>query len=244
MQFLKYTIIGVFGTTQVFCEAWSSVALDIGLDKDYAIRHEEEVITERPKNFVEGLGFGARSALQAFPEATIGFFTRPVIEANRSGVKGFGIGLYEGIMGIPIKLLSGALDLIAKTSEGVKNTARIFEAKQKKGRVRMPRTFYGLQRRIKNFSEDDAFIVSNVLCQIKRGEFALDHFIDMKLIRTASDNGSPHFLLLSEENLFLIEASQKALVWHIEYKHITEIKNMQNGLLISLKEDEDYAGRA
>lgn len=71
----------------------------------------------------------------------------------------------------------------------------------------MPRVFYGIQRRIKGFSEDDAFIVSNVLCQIKRGEFALDHFIDMKLIRTASDNNTPHFLLLSEENLFLIEAS-------------------------------------
>lgn len=71
----------------------------------------------------------------------------------------------------------------------------------------MPRTFYGMQRRIKAFSEQDAFIVSNVLCQIKRGEFANDHYIDMKLIKTSSDNRAPHFLLLSEENLFLIEAS-------------------------------------
>ena len=55
----------------------------MGLDKDYAIRHEEEVITERPKNFVEGLGFGARSALASIPEATVGFFTRPVIETTR-----------------------------------------------------------------------------------------------------------------------------------------------------------------
>ena len=71
----------------------------------------------------------------------------------------------------------------------------------------MPRTFYGIQRRIKAFSEDDAFIVSNVLCYLKNGEFAQDHYIDMKLIRTANDNRAPHFLLLSEENLFLIEAS-------------------------------------
>jgi hypothetical protein len=42
----------------------------------------------------------------------------------------------------------------------------------------------------------------------------------MKLIKTSSDNRAPHFLLLSEENLFLIEASQKAIVWHIEQKHI------------------------
>lgn len=54
----------------------------------------------------------------------------------------------------------------------------------------------------------------------------------MKLVWTSEDKNSPHFLLLSEENLFLIEASQKALVWHIESKHIIKWKQMQNGLLI------------
>jgi len=185
---LKHTVIGVFNTTQVATESWSEIVLLANFDKDYAIRHEEEVITERPKNFVEGLGFGARSALQSFPEALYGFFSRPVIEGHRKGIKGVGFGLWEGVTGLLLKPISGALDLVAKTSEGVKNTCRIFERKQKKGRIRMPRTFYGIQRKIKNFNEDDAFIVSNVLCQIKRGEFALDHFIDMKLIRTASDN--------------------------------------------------------
>lgn len=185
---LKHTVIGVFNTTQVATESWSEIVLLANFDKDYAIRHEEEVITERPKNFVEGLGFGARSALQSFPEALYGFFSRPVIEGHRKGIKGVGFGLWEGVTGLLLKPISGALDLVAKTSEGVKNTCRIFEQNQKKGRIRMPRTFYGIQRKIKNFNEDDAFIVSNVLCQIKRGEFALDHFIDMKLIRTASDN--------------------------------------------------------
>lgn len=188
VKLFKHTIIGLFNSTQVFSESWSEVLLFICYDKDYAIRHEEEVITERPKNFVEGLGFGASAVLQCVPEAIYGLFSRPVIETHRMGVKGLGIGLYEGVTGCLLKPLSGALDLVAKTSEGIKNTCRIFEQKQKKGRMRMPRTFYGIQRKIKNFNEDDAFIVSNVLCQIKRGEFALDHFIDMKLIRTASDN--------------------------------------------------------
>lgn len=97
------------------------------MDKDYAIKHEEEVITERPKNFVEGLGYGARSALQVFPELLYGLVSRPVIETNRKGVYGFGLGMYEGIMGVPVKIVSGVLDLVAKTSEGVKNTCRIFE---------------------------------------------------------------------------------------------------------------------
>lgn len=71
-------------------------------------------------------------------------FSRPVIEASRSGIKGLGMGLYEGVVGLVLKPVSGALDLVAKTSEGVKNTLRIFEQKQNKGRIRMPRTFYGI----------------------------------------------------------------------------------------------------
>lgn len=148
----------------MFAESWSEIVLAAGFDKDYAIRHEENVITERPKNFVEGLGFGARSALQSVPAAAISVFTRPAIEAHRAGTFGFFSGVYQGVAGIVCKPISGGLDLIAKTMEGFKNTARLYEQKQKRGRVRMPRTFYGLQRRIKNFSEDDAFIVSNVLC--------------------------------------------------------------------------------
>jgi hypothetical protein len=87
-------------------------------------------------------------------------------------------------------------------------------------------------------------MVSNVLCTIKNGAFTNDHYIDMKLIRTANEDHTPHFLLWSEENLFLIEATQKALVWHIESKNITKIQNLNNGLMVHLDSKQDYAGRA
>jgi len=47
---------------------------------------------------------------------------------------------------------------------------------------------------------------------------------------------STHFLLWTEENLFLIEATQKALVWHIESKNIVDVTNLNNGLMIYLDE--------
>lgn len=85
-SFLKNSFIGIFGIPQVIGESWSEIALACCMDKDYAIKHEEEVITERPKNFVEGLGYGARSALQSIPDACYGFFARPVIETARKGI--------------------------------------------------------------------------------------------------------------------------------------------------------------
>ena len=84
-------------------------------------------------------------------------------------------------------------------------------------------------------------MVSNVLCTIKNGAFTNDLYIDMRLIRTANENQTPHFLLWTEENLFLIEATQKALVWHIESKNIENVTNLNNGLMIYLDEKQDYA---
>jgi len=76
----KHSFIGLFGFTQVLGESYSEILLALGLDRDYAMKHEEEVLTQRPKNFVEGLGFGASSALQSIPDAVICFFSRPIIE--------------------------------------------------------------------------------------------------------------------------------------------------------------------
>lgn len=126
---LKNTFVGLFGIPQVIGESWSEIALALCMDKDYAIKHEEEVITERPKNFVEGLGYGARSVLQSIPDACYGFFSRPVIETYRGGIKGLALGTYQGIAGLFFKPVSGGFDLMAKSSEGFKNTLRIFDQK-------------------------------------------------------------------------------------------------------------------
>ena len=78
-------------------------------------------------------------------------------------------------------------------------------------RIRFPRPFYSFSRQIKEFSENDALLVNQVLPQIQEGKYQDNHYLEMKIIKTKDINA--HFLLLTEEHLFLIEAAQKALVW-------------------------------
>jgi hypothetical protein len=99
----------------------------ISFDKEYAIKHEEEVITEKPKNFVEGLGFGANAALKTIPDAIFGVIARPIVETYRGGYRGLAFGFLQAFMGLLFKPVSGAFDLMAKTSEGFKNTFKILE---------------------------------------------------------------------------------------------------------------------
>jgi vacuolar protein sorting-associated protein 13A/C len=72
-----------------------------------------------------------------------GLVKRPYIEAKRHGFRGFLVGVYSGTSGLILKPISGGLDLLSKTAEGIKNTVKIFEAQVFNDRIRLPRTFYG-----------------------------------------------------------------------------------------------------
>ena len=99
--------------------------------------------------------------------------------------------------GLVFKPLSGTLDLASKAAEGMKNTIRRFDVNTNNNRVRMPRPFYDLQRKIKKFDARDALLVGDVLTQIGEGNFANNHFVETKLIRPTNSNA--HFLMLTEE---------------------------------------------
>lgn len=73
----------------------------------------------------------------------MGVVARPVVEIRKNGAVGIIKGVYSGASGLFLKPMSGGLDLISKSTEGVKNTMKIFESKIFKDRRRLPRPMYG-----------------------------------------------------------------------------------------------------
>ena len=61
--------------------------------------------------------------------------------------------------------------------------------------------------------------------------------MEMKLIRNEQEN--PHFLVLTEEHVLMIEATQKALVWHFETNAIDSVEQLRNGVMVRLKREYD-----
>jgi hypothetical protein len=55
---VKNTVEGTFGFMQSISEGFSKGLLLLSMDKDYLCKREEKLITEKPKNFVEGVGYG------------------------------------------------------------------------------------------------------------------------------------------------------------------------------------------
>jgi vacuolar protein sorting-associated protein 13A/C len=135
----------------------------LGQDKDYARQRQGKMLNERPKNFVEGFGYGCKATISSLTSAAFGTVYRPVVEARRGGLRGFFYGVYQGTTGLLLKPSSGVFDLFSKSCEGVKNTLRALEKRQRRDRIRYPRPFYGQQRLIKPYSDDDALLVCCVL---------------------------------------------------------------------------------
>ena len=52
------------------------------------------MLVEKPKNFVEGFGYGAKATISSVTSAVVGPVYRPYIEARRGGMRGFIYGLY------------------------------------------------------------------------------------------------------------------------------------------------------
>ena len=81
--------------------------------------------------------------------------------AKKSGFGGFLSGTLKGLSGLVVKPVSGTLDFMSKTAEGIKHTPdAIFnrDKLKKDERVRLPRPFYTRQEIFKQFEEIHAFI--------------------------------------------------------------------------------------
>lgn len=99
--------------------------------------------------------------------------------------------------------MSGGLDLISKSAEGIKNTVKIFEAQLVKDRRRLPRTFYGYEEQIKPYNDMDSYIIVRILETIE-GPFKKNHYIETIKFK---DGERIRFLVLSEEHLILLDAA-------------------------------------
>lgn len=111
-------------------------------DKDFIYQRDVDTIKKKPKNLLQGLGLGFRSAMNSVGSGISGVVMQPIEESQKGGFIGFMKGTVKGITGLVVKPLSGTLDFISITSEGIKNTTRPNAELISDKRLRLPRPFY------------------------------------------------------------------------------------------------------
>jgi hypothetical protein len=151
----------------------------LALDENYE-RERAKLARNRPEHVGEGLAYGARDLGLGIFRGISGVVLEPVRGAREDGVRGFFTGISRGITGLYVKPFVGAVDLVTRSAEGLKNTTTYWEEGSKR-RVRLPR-FIGAEGVMHVFQKHKAegqwilYTLSSGKYFVERREFYKAHF--------------------------------------------------------------------
>lgn len=103
---------------------------------------------------------GLKSALNSVESGLTGVIQKPIEETKKGGLFGFIKGTAKGVTGLVVKPVSGALDFLSFTTEGLRNTVKKAEELQIDLRLRLPRPFYEKEKIIKEYDDFHAFWIN------------------------------------------------------------------------------------
>jgi hypothetical protein len=69
---VKSAFEGTFGFAQSLSGQMSKILLVAAIDEDYLGLREEKLLTEKPRNIVEGVGFGCQTAIDSLFSGAFG----------------------------------------------------------------------------------------------------------------------------------------------------------------------------
>lgn len=140
----------------------SKGTLALSYDDKFIEQKTEMERRQKPKNIKDGMKKGFASAGSSIYSGISGVFTKPLEGAREDGFKGFIKGGARGAAGLFAKTISGGIDIIAKTSEGLDNQSKNMNAPRPAIRVRRPRSFYETSKIVRPYNEFHSFWVAMV----------------------------------------------------------------------------------
>lgn len=162
---IKNTVEGTFGTVSKITGSMATGLTMLTNDKETL---RERHAARKPKNVIEGVGLGVASLFKGIGKGVIGVVAEPIKGGKKSGGKGIFTGILKGIGGLVTKPVAGALDVAAKTAEGIKNTPGSLIGNKDAKRSRLPRVLYGANSVIKPYDSDDTSVVKFLVGLSKR----------------------------------------------------------------------------
>lgn len=166
-----------------------------------------------------------------------GIYEKPMEGLAREG--GFGLlkGIGLGVSGVVIKPVVGAIDLVTKTTEGIRNTTTFFEERERH-RVRLPRHIAD-DRVLRPYSRDAAIGVFILRTQLPAPFNAEDTY-------HASFYTGPisrRVFLLSAYHVILADVTvptQPLLEWYERVQRVRALHRAERGVMLLLQNADPH----
>ena len=227
---VKHTVNGTFNSTSKITSGISQGILYLTQDEEYINEREQKKITEKPKDIMEGFGFGLSAMVGGIFSGISDVILKPVEETKNKGlVSGLTKGVLKGLGGAIIKPISGVFDFVSKTTEGIKNGVnddRILN------RVREPRVFYGMLKVIKEYNYNDAYVkrfLCNEIQEIKESEEY--NFIFYGFVQYKNKRNEPILLVFVHNGFWIVDILRKELKGIIAYSDIKNVDMVEEDLI-------------
>jgi len=155
----------------------SKGTLALSYDDQFIAAKNFEERRNKPKSAGDGMKKGIASAKASIYSGISDALTKPVQGARTGGLYGFVAGGARGAAGLVTKTISGGIDIIAKTSEGLDNQSKSTHHLELAHRIRRPRPFYEVHSIIRPYNEFHSFWITMVP-QVK-AQLDVSHLYDV-----------------------------------------------------------------
>lgn len=118
---IKHSLGGLLASAEKIVGNVSKLGEKISMDKEYQ-QDRERMKMKRANHVGAGVGLGLKEFGQGLIQGVAGVVTQPVKGARKQGFKGFAAGIGKGLVGVVIKPTVGVVDLVTRTTEGIRNT--------------------------------------------------------------------------------------------------------------------------
>lgn len=118
---LKNSLGGVLATAEKLVGNVSKLGEKLSMDKEYQ-QERERMKMRKANNVGAGVAFGLKELGQGVFQGLSGLVTQPTKGAKNKGFKGFAQGIGKGLVGVVVKPTVGVVDLVTRTTEGIRNT--------------------------------------------------------------------------------------------------------------------------
>eukprot|EP00755_Sulcionema_specki_P021014 Sspe_Gene.12885::Locus_4420_Transcript_1_1_Confidence_1.000_Length_11390::g.12885::m.12885/K19525/VPS13A_C; vacuolar protein sorting-associated protein 13A/C len=115
----RHTTYGVFNMVSGITSSMSKGVATLSLDEDY-LKERRKRQRMKAQNLQQGVTQGAHALGRGVFDGITGIVTKPIEGARENSILGFGSGVAKGIIGVPVKVVSGVLDGVGKVTEGAK----------------------------------------------------------------------------------------------------------------------------
>ena len=218
---VKNTVGGALNTVSKFTSGFSKEILILTQDENYINEMERKNMMAKPKNLIEGIGYGLSSMMSGIYYGVTDVVRKPLEGAKKKNLKGFGKGMIQGLGGLVVKPVSGVVDLISKTTVGIKNTILLFDD-EKIFQQRYPRPFYGKFKYIRVYDWNDAkaiYFINKAIPAFQKKLF--NGYMGSVVYQT--EKGEKILLVFGVKEFYIIEVTRSQLIFNLGYEYIKKV---------------------